>query len=232
MMPAPSIFTFPFTGVISSTRPRFPLSRPAMIITWSFFLIFARFIILKTSKCLDRKLTTCAISNYLRRERNYFHKILVAQLPSDGSKHTRANWCSVFFNQHGRVLIESDIRSVLATHFLAGTHDHGVLHGALLDRAIRRSFFHGDLDSISETGNRAGRAANTHDHLDSTCSRIVSDLKRGLHLNHDYLAAFCRISTTRQRFLVDSGRVSTIRTRSPVLDPKSSWAINREVRRT
>src|SRR5438046_4366699 len=48
----------------------------------------------------------------------------------------------------------------------------------------------------------------------------------------NHFAAFCTISTTRQRFLADSGRVSTIRTRSPVVAPRSSCAMNFDVRRT
>src|SRR5213075_3070734 len=106
------------------------------------------------------------------------------------------------------------------------------LDGTLLNCTVGRRFLHGDLDAIAETGNRTGRAADTHNHLDAPRSRIVSDLERGHHLNHDYLAAFCTISTTRQRLFADSGRVSTMRTRSPVVAPRSSCAINFEVRRT
>jgi hypothetical protein len=51
-------------------------------------------------------------------------------------------------------------------------------------------------------------------------------------IGNAYFAAFCTISTTRQRFLVESGRVSTMRTRSPVVAPSSSCAMNFEVRRT
>src|SRR5687768_11359335 len=47
-----------------------------------------------------------------------------------------------------------------------------------------------------------------------------------------YFAAFCTISITRQRFLADIGRVSTMRTLSPTVAPNSSWAMNLDVRLT
>jgi len=42
--------------------------------------------------------------------------------------------------------------------------------------------------------------------------------------------AFATISSTRQRFLFESGRVSTIRTVSPFEAPSSSWAMKVDVR--
>src|SRR5205807_6609247 len=99
-------------------------------------------------------------SDNFRRQRNDFHVVFVAQLTRHGSEHAGADWRSVFFDQHRRVLIESNIGSVAPTNFFACPHDDGVLHGALLDRAVGRSFLHCYLDSIAETGNRASRAAD------------------------------------------------------------------------
>src|SRR5690349_8812447 len=73
IMPAPSTLILPLPGNTSSTRPRLPLSRPAIIATWSFFLIFERFV-------------PAILLNHLRRERNYLHEVLVAQLARHWSK--------------------------------------------------------------------------------------------------------------------------------------------------
>src|SRR6185503_1639577 len=115
-MPAPSTFTFPRAGATDKTRPRFPLSRPAIRTTWSFFRIFVRFLPFNVLH-LRRKLTTCATSNDLRRQRNNLHVILVAQLARYRSKNARADWRAVFFDQHRCVLIEPNVGAVAAPHF-------------------------------------------------------------------------------------------------------------------
>src|ERR1043166_2308925 len=159
-MPAPSIFTLPRVGATASTRPRFPLSRPAIRTTWSFFLIFARLLAFTLFSPGARA------SNYFRRQRNYLHVILVAQLARDRTKHARPDWRAIFFNQHGGILIETNVGAVATTDFFPRSHNHGILDSALLDRAIRRSFLHSNLDSIAKTRNRTGRAADAHNHFD------------------------------------------------------------------
>src|SRR5688572_29583755 len=120
IIPMPSMRTFPLPGSTSSTRPRLPLSRPAMTATWSFFRIFERFV-------------PAMSLNHLRRERNDLHEVLVAQFAGHWSKDASADRRSVFFDQDGGVLVEPHVRSVGAAHFLARAHDHGVLHRALFD---------------------------------------------------------------------------------------------------
>src|SRR6185503_18781230 len=119
MTPTPSTLILPVVGATSSTQPRLPLSRPAMTTTWSFFLIFERFVPAIT---LDN----------LRRERHNLHKILIAQFARHWTKHARADRRSVFLYKHGRVLIEPDVGAIFAPHLFARAHDDGVLH---------RSFF-------------------------------------------------------------------------------------------
>src|ERR1051326_552111 len=116
-----------------------------------------------------RALCSCHLLNYLRRERNDLHEVLVAQLARYWSKHARSDRRAVFLDQHGRVLIEPDVRSVSATHFLARAHDHRVLDRALFDRAVRRSLFDRYLDAVSETRDFSRGAADRHDHLHASC---------------------------------------------------------------
>src|SRR5512139_2049607 len=85
----------------SSTAPRLPLSRPAMTITSSLRLIL---LILITS------------SEHFRRERNDPHERLGAQFARHGSEDAGADRLQLRIEQHRRVLVEPDQRSVLTSH--------------------------------------------------------------------------------------------------------------------
>src|SRR5260370_34159518 len=152
IIPEPSTLTLPRAGATARTRPRFPLSRPAIRTTWSFFRIFVRFVALN-SLYLRRRFTTCATSNNLRRQRNNLHVILVAQLARNRAEDARADGRPVFLNQHGGVLIEPNIGAVATPHFFARPHDDPILHSPLLDTAVESGLFDGHLDPIAETGN-------------------------------------------------------------------------------
>src|SRR4030095_5414185 len=151
-MPTPSTFTFPFAGTTSSTRPRLPLSRPAITTTWSFFLIFERFV-------------PAIISNHLRRQRHYLHEVLISQLTRYRSKYARTNRRPIFLNQHRGVLIKPYVGAIGTSYFLTRSHDYRVLNRSLLNRAVGRSLFYGYFYAVAETCNLPCRAANGHDHF-------------------------------------------------------------------
>src|SRR5271166_6373267 len=98
----------------SMTAPRRPLSRPAMTITVSPLRILFIYRFLP--------------SKYFRRERNDFHELHVAQLTRHGPEYARADRLQLVGEQHGRVGIEADQRSVRAAHAAARTHHHRVVH--------------------------------------------------------------------------------------------------------
>src|SRR5215207_3216555 len=154
-------------------------------------------------------LCSCHLLNHLRRERNDLHKVLVAQLARYWSKHARTDRRPVLLDQHRRVLIESHVRPISAAHFLTRAHDHCILNGTFFNRAIRRSLFDRHLDAVSQTGNLSGGAADWHDHLHASCPRIVSNLQRGLHLDH---CRYLRLSlrSLLRRFLNDLNYTPTL----------------------
>jgi hypothetical protein len=67
----------------------------------------------------------------------------------------------------------SDQRTVLAAHALAGPHDDGVVHLALLDLAPRDRVLDGNLDDVADAGVAALRAAQDLDALNATRTTVV-----------------------------------------------------------
>src|SRR3954453_22471995 len=104
------------------TRPCLPRSLPLRMWTRSPFLI----------------LMVCATSEHLRRQRNDLHEVLLAQLARDRAEDPGAARVALVVDDHGRVLVERDLRPVLAAERLLRPHDDGAHDLALLDRALRR----------------------------------------------------------------------------------------------
>src|SRR6476620_930421 len=130
----------------------------------------------------------------------------------------------------GGVLVEADQRAVVATVRLLRPDDDGFHHLALLDRALRRRGLHGSNDDVADAGIATVRSSHHSDAEDLAGAGVVGDLKAALLLNH---FATSTISVRRQRFVADSGRVSTMRTVSPTCALfVSSWAWDLTERRT
>src|SRR3989440_3249998 len=177
----PSTLTLRSRGLTSSTRPRLPRSRPAMTMTWSPFFTLARLLLL------------CAISNHLRRERNYLHEVAVAEFARHGAEDARADGRVVGLNQHARVLVEAYVCSVLASNLFDGADDDGVVNRALLHRAIGRRLLDRDLYLVAEARARPrSRAAHGLDHLHAPRARVVRHVERRLHLDCHLLTPFAR----------------------------------------
>src|SRR6476646_2344485 len=159
-----------------------------------------------------------------------FHEILLAQLAGDRPEDACTAWVELVVDDDGGVLVEADQRAVVATVGLLRPDDDGFHHLALLDRALRRRGLHGSNDDVADAGIATVRSSHHADAEDLAGAGVVGDLEAALLLDH---FATSTISVRRQRFVADSGRVSTMRTVSPTWALfVSSWAWNLTDRRT
>src|SRR4030095_4182717 len=93
-------------------------------------------------------------------------------------------------------------------------HHHRPGHLARLDRDVGDGLLDGDDDGVAQRGIALVRAADHPDALDLLGPRVVGDVEHGTRLDHAEPTR-CRISRSRQRLSLDSGRVSSMSTRSP-----------------
>src|SRR3954465_2024957 len=169
-----------------------------------------------------RIFTEPAILEHLRGERDDLHVVPVAQLAGHRPEDARATRVARGVDDHGGVLVEGDVRAVLAPELLLRAHDDGLDDLALLDRALRAGGLDGRGDHVADVRVLAARAALHADDQDLAGAGVVGDLEACLVLDH---LARSRTSTRRQRLVALSGRDSIRRTRSPALASLvSSWA--------
>src|SRR4051812_31424143 len=167
---------------------------------------------------------------HLRRERDDLHEVALAQLARDGPEDAGPARVVLRVDDDGGVLVEGDVRAVLAAVLLLRAHDDGGHDVALLDRPLRVGLLDRRLDDVADARVASPRTAHHADAEDLAGAGVVGDLQPGLVLDH---RARSRISTRRQRFVRDMGRVSTMRTRSPSCAAlASSWACRTIVERT
>src|SRR3954454_19582308 len=152
---------------------------------------------------------------HLRREADDLHEVAVAQLAGHRAEDARAPRVVLRVDDHGGVLVEGDVRAVLAPELLLRAHDDGLDDLALLDRSLRIGLLDGRRDDVADAGVAAARAALDADAQDLARAGVVGDLEPGLVLDH---RARSHISTIQHHLVRDIGRHSTTRTRSP------SWA--------
>src|SRR5262249_54107377 len=150
------------------------------------------------------------------------HEVPVAQLAGDRTEDAGSARGPRVVDQHRGVLVEGDVGAVAPAELLARAHHDGLDDLALADAAVWGRLLDGGGDGVADPRVAAVGSALDADAEDLARAGVVGDLEPGLLLDH---LAFSRISTKRQRLVLDSGRVSTIRTRSP--SPASfcaSWA--------
>ena len=147
------------------------------------------------------------------------------------SRSSRATgWVSGLVDDHGRVLVEGDLRPVVAAVGLLRADDNRLDDLALLDRALRGRGLDGADDDVADPRVAAVRAAEHADAEELSRTRVVGHPESGFLLDH-----FATSSTwaRRQFFVFESGRVSTMRTTSPTFAAFSaSCAWNFVERRT
>src|SRR5688572_7194207 len=150
-----------------------------------------------------------------RGQRDDLHELALTKLAGHRAEHTRAYRLARVIDQNGRVVVELDVGTVAAAGLFHGPDDDGLDHRALLDRAVRRGFLDRGGDDVAHPRVLAGRGAAQHlDAGDFLGAGVVGDLENRSHLDHD---DFSMTSRTFHRFRLDSGRVSSITTRSPIL---------------
>src|SRR5579862_114303 len=210
-----STTTLPSWGRASMTRPCLPRSLPESICTRSPFLTFIAGMWLE----------------HLRGQADDLHEVLLAQLARDRAEDPRTARVALIVDQDGGILVEGDQRAVVTTERLLRPHDDRLHDLAHLDCSLRCSSLHGRGDDVADPRVATLRAAGHADAEELAGSRVVGHLESRLLLDH-YLA-FSTISARRQFFVFESGRVSTMRTTSPIAaEFCSSCAWNLRVRRT
>src|SRR3954462_13931153 len=158
---------------------------------------------------------------HLRREAHDLHEVAVAQLARDGPEDAGAARVVLCVDDDGGVLVEGDVRAVVAPELLLRAHDDRLDDLALLDRPLRVGLLDRRRDDVADAGVAPARAALDADAEDLARARVVGDLEAGLVLDH---RARSSTSTRRQRFVADSGRDSMTRTVSPSwASLRSSW---------
>src|SRR5205085_2199761 len=139
-----------------------------------------------------------------------------------GPEDARATRVVRGVEDHRGVLVEGDVRAVVAPELLLRAHDDRLDDLALLHGALRVRLLHGGRDDVPHARVATAGAAHHADAEDLTGARVVGDLEACLVLDH---LAFSRTSVRRQRLVRDIGRHSITRTVSPVpASLRSSWA--------
>src|SRR5262249_36626523 len=115
---------------------------------------------------------------------NDLHEISLAELSSDWPKNPRASWIVCVVDDHGRVFVERDRRTVVAPVRLARPDDHRLDDLTFLDRALRGRCLHGSRDHIAHAPVAALRAALHADAEDLARAGVVRDTQPGFLLDH------------------------------------------------
>src|SRR4051812_2608684 len=188
----PSMITRSWSGITRVMGPSLPTSLPAMTRTWSPFFTF--------------------MSQHLRSERHDSHEPSLAQLAAHRPEDAGTPRLHLVVDEDGCVLVEPDVTPVRTPPLLLRADDDALHDVALLHRRARHRVLDGRHEDVAD---RRVATARPAEHLDAqhlAGAGVVGHLEARLLLDH---RARSRISTTRQRFCADIGRVSLMRTRSP-----------------
>src|SRR3954468_4483382 len=180
-MLTPSTTTRSFLGSTRSTLPVLPRSLPLMTMTSS-----------------SRRISPApAILEPLRGERDDLHVVAVAQLAGHRPEDARAARVARGVDDHGGVLVEGDVRAVVAPELLLRAHDDGLDDLALLDGALRAGLLDRRGDHVTDVRVAALGPALHADDEDLAGAGVVGDLEACLVLDH---LARSRTFSSRQRF--------------------------------
>src|SRR3954451_20639594 len=161
VMLRPSTNTRCLFGSTVSTVPVLPLSLPDMTFTVSPLRI------LKPAMALK----------HLRSQRDDLHEVAVAQLARHRPEDAGAARVVGGVDDHGGVLVESDVGAVLAPNLLLRAHDRGRDDRALLHVAVRDRLLDGHDDRFADSGVAAFRAAADADAEDLSRAGVVGHAK-------------------------------------------------------
>ena len=121
----------------------------------------------------------------------------------------------VVLDHDGGIVIEAQHRAVRTADRLLGAHDDAFDHVALLDLLVGRRGLHDADDHIADVGIARIRAFHDADAHDFARAGVIGAPQTGIGSGSSLYFAFSTIRTTRQRFSLESGRVSMISTVSP-----------------
>src|SRR5487761_2717538 len=190
---APSTSTRSSLGYATMTLPRSPRSLPVSTWTVSPFLIFMS-------------------SDHFRCQRDDPHELAIAQLAAHRAKNASAARVAGVTDQHRCVFVEFDVRAIGTAPLLDGADDDRLDDLALLHAGAGQRVLHGADDDVADPRVATAGAAEHANAEQLLGAGVVGDAQPRLLLDH---RARSRISTTRQRLVADSGRVSMSSTRSP-----------------
>src|SRR5206468_5073279 len=111
--------------------------------------------------------------------RNDLHVLLGTKLTHHRAKDTGADRLLVLVDQHRRVIVEADHRTVRTADVLGGANDHRTVNVALLDAAARRGFLDADDDDVADAGHAALGAAQHLDALNALGAAVVGNVQVG-----------------------------------------------------
>src|SRR6266850_5869954 len=188
-----STMTRPLSRSTLRTRPDLPRSSPEITTTWSFLLKFG--IVIFGAALL-------AMSDHLRSQRDDLHELPLAKLARHGAEDARPLGLFLVVDQHGGVLVESNVAAVLAAHFLPGPDQDRLVHVALLHGRARKRVLDGNHDHVPEHAVALpGAAQDLHDPRDPS-ARIVrygDDASRLYHGSFRILPALSARRAERSR---------------------------------
>src|SRR5208337_2213152 len=120
----------------------------------------------------------------LRSQRYDLGELLLAQLSCHGTKYARPHRLAGIVDEHRGVVIEADVRAVLAAVFLAHAHDDALHNLAFLDLAFRRRFLHRRGDDVTQPGLQSRVATEGENAHELPRSGIVGHRQPGSHHYH------------------------------------------------
>src|SRR5690606_16010435 len=106
------------------------------------------------------------------------------QLPAHRTEDARTTRVAVVPDEHGRVLVEADVRAVGAPALLLGAHDDRLDDLALLHRCAGHRVLHRGHDHVADARIPPARATEHPDAEDLLRTRVVGDLEPRLLLDH------------------------------------------------
>src|SRR3954454_1144139 len=121
---------------------------------------------------------------HLRREAHDLHEVAVAQLARDRPEDSGAARVVLRVDDDGGVLVEGDVRAVIAPELLLRADDDGLDDLALLDRPLRGGGLDRRGDDVPYAGVAAARAAHHADAEDLAGAGVVGNLEARLVLDH------------------------------------------------
>src|SRR4051794_20015720 len=104
------------------------------------------------------------VSQYFRRQRDDLHELRRAQLACHRSEDTCTDGLELRVQQHRRITVEANHRTVSTAHAEPRAYDNCVVHLAFLDLAAWNRIPNADLDDIA---NRGVATLGTAQHLDA-----------------------------------------------------------------